>query len=125
MDRGECHPLYIEIQEYFEGLNMKVEQQVPLLLVERQALNKAVEGEKNGHNQLGETVGFCMSEILKRPKIGSGNRIGKIKTEPYRLTRRRDVTAILVLYEFPRLKIRSILAHELMHAWMNLNGTKF
>lgn len=28
-------------------MNMKVEQQVPLLLVERQALNEAREGEKN------------------------------------------------------------------------------
>ena len=43
----ECQPLYLDIQEFYEGLNMKVEQQVPLLLVERQALNEAREGEKN------------------------------------------------------------------------------
>lgn len=47
MDNGECNPLYIDIREFFEGLNMKVEQQIPLLLVERQALNEALEGEKN------------------------------------------------------------------------------
>lgn len=47
MDTHECQPLYLEIQEFYEGLNMKVEQQVPLLLVERQALNEAMEGEKN------------------------------------------------------------------------------
>jgi hypothetical protein len=46
MDTNECQPLYLEIQEFYEGLNMKVEQQVPLLLVERQALNEAMEGEK-------------------------------------------------------------------------------
>jgi Protein DA1 len=46
MDNSECQPLYIDIQEFYEGLNMKVEQQVPLLLVERQALNEAMEGEK-------------------------------------------------------------------------------
>lgn len=46
MDTSECQPLYIDIQEFYEGLNMKVEQQVPLLLVERQALNEAMEGEK-------------------------------------------------------------------------------
>lgn len=46
MDTSECQPLYLEIQEFYEGLNMKVEQQVPLLLVERQALNEAMEGEK-------------------------------------------------------------------------------
>lgn len=47
MDTHECQPLYLEIQEFYEGLNMKVEQQVPMLLVERQALNEAMEGEKN------------------------------------------------------------------------------
>lgn len=47
MDTHECQPLYLEIQDFYEGLIMKIEQQVPLLLVERQALNEAMEGEKN------------------------------------------------------------------------------
>lgn len=47
MDTHECQPLYLEIQDFYEGLNMKVKQQVPMLLVERQALNEAMEGEKN------------------------------------------------------------------------------
>lgn len=47
MDTHECQPLYLEIQEFYEGLLMKVEQQIPLLLVERQALNEAMEGEKH------------------------------------------------------------------------------
>jgi hypothetical protein len=46
MDTRECQPLYLEIQEFYESLNMKVEQQIPLLLVERQALNEAMDGEK-------------------------------------------------------------------------------
>jgi hypothetical protein len=46
MDTYECQPVYIDIQEFYEGLNMKVEQQIPLLLVERQALNEAREAEK-------------------------------------------------------------------------------
>lgn len=47
MDTKECQPLYRDIQEFYDGLNMKVEQEVPLLLVERQALNEAREGEKH------------------------------------------------------------------------------
>lgn len=47
MDSNECLPLYTDIQQFYEGLHMKVEQHVPLLLVERQALNEAREGEKN------------------------------------------------------------------------------
>jgi hypothetical protein len=49
MDTSECQPLYLKIQEFYEGMNMKVEQQVPLLLVERHDLNEAMEGEKVVH----------------------------------------------------------------------------
>ncbi|XP_068654090.1 protein DA1-related 1-like [Aristolochia californica] len=127
MDTSECQPLYLDIQEFYEGLNMKVEQQVPLLLVERQALNEAMEGEKNGHHHLPETRGLCLSEeqtvstIWKRPRM-AGNRVIDMITEPYRLTRRCEVTAILVLYGLPRLLTGSILAHEMMHAWLRLKG---
>ncbi|XP_077224841.1 protein DA1-related 1-like isoform X2 [Tasmannia lanceolata] len=128
MDNEECQPLYLDIQEFYEGLNMKVEQQIPLLLVERQALNEALEGEKNGNHHLPETRGLCLSEeqtvstILRRPKIGAGNRVMDMITTPYRLTRRCEVTAILVLYGLPRLLTGSILAHEMMHAWLRLQG---
>ncbi|KAK4260027.1 hypothetical protein QN277_003202 [Acacia crassicarpa] len=128
MDTHECQPLYLEIQEFYEGLNMKVEQQIPMLLVERQALNEAMEGEKNGHHHLPETRGLCLSEeqtvttILRRPRIGAGYRIMDMITEPYRLIRRCEVTAILVLYGLPRLLTGSILAHEMMHAWLRLKG---
>ncbi|TVU45918.1 hypothetical protein EJB05_05428 [Eragrostis curvula] len=127
MDTSECQPLYLEIQEFYEGLNMKVEQQVPLLLVERQALNEAMEGEKAGHHHLPETRGLCLSEeqtvstILRRPRM-AGNKIMDMITEPYRLTRRCEVTAILILYGLPRLLTGSILAHEMMHAWLRLKG---
>ncbi|GMH24635.1 hypothetical protein Nepgr_026478 [Nepenthes gracilis] len=128
MDTNECQPLYLEIREFYEGLNMKIDQQIPLLLVERQALNEAMEGEKNGHHHLPETRGLCLSEeqtvstILRRPRIGVGNRIIDMITEPYRLIRRCEVTAILILFGLPRLLTGSILAHEMMHAWLRLNG---
>ena len=47
MDTGECQPLYHEIRDYYEGMNMRLDQQIPMLLVERQALNEAMEGEKD------------------------------------------------------------------------------
>lgn len=127
MDTEECQPVYIDIQEFYEGLNMKVEQQIPLLLVERQALNEAMETEKMGHH-LPETRGLCLSEeqivrmILRRPIIGPGNKIRDISTGPYKLARRCEVTAILVLYGLPRLLTGYILAHEMMHAYLRLKG---
>lgn len=128
MDTSECQPLYLDIQEFYEGLNMKVEQQVPLLLVEREALNEAREGERNGHYHMPETRGLCLSEeqtistISRRPKFGAGNRATDMITEPYKLTRLCEVTAILILYGLPRLLTGSILAHEMMHAWLRLKG---
>ncbi|KAG2630466.1 protein DA1-related 1-like isoform X2 [Panicum virgatum] len=127
MDTPECQHVCMDIQEFFEGLNMKVEQQIPSLLVERQALNEALEAEKNGHH-LPETRGLCLSEeqivrtILKRPQIGRGNRILDVITGPYKLSRQCEVTAILILYGLPRLLTGSILAHEMMHAYLRLKG---
>jgi Protein DA1 len=47
MDSGDCQPLYHSIRDYYEGMNMRIDQQIPMLLVERQALNDAMEGEKD------------------------------------------------------------------------------
>ncbi|KAJ4978298.1 hypothetical protein NE237_009078 [Protea cynaroides] len=127
MDTGDCQPLYHSIRDYYEGMNMKLDQQIPMLLVERQALNEAIEGEKNGHHHMPETRGLCLSEeqtvsgILRRPRIG-GNRFIGMKTHSQKLTRKCEVTAILVLYGLPRLLTGSILAHELMHGWLRLKG---
>ncbi|XP_077217208.1 LIM domain-containing protein HDR3-like isoform X2 [Tasmannia lanceolata] len=127
MDTGDCQPLYHAIRDYYEGMNMKLDQQIPMLLVERQALNEAMEGEKSGHHHMPETRGLCLSEeqtvnsITKKPKIG-GNRLLDMRTHQQKLTRKCEVTAILVLYGLPRLLTGSILAHELMHGWLRLKG---
>nr|CAB3498606.1 unnamed protein product [Digitaria exilis] len=102
-----------------------------------------------GHH-LPETRGLCLSEeqivrtILKRPIIGPDNKIIDMITGPYKLVRRCEVTAILILYGLPRyfspinskrihvfifivltanrLLTGSILAHEMMHAYLRLKG---
>ncbi|CAI8606402.1 unnamed protein product [Vicia faba] len=126
MDTNECQPLHADILKFYESINMKLDQQVPLLLVERQALNEAREGEKNGHYHMPETRGLCLSEelstISRRPRLGTGNRAMDMRAQPYKLSSRCDVTAILILYGLPRLLTGSILAHEMMHAWLRLTG---
>ncbi|PON49406.1 Protein DA1-like [Trema orientale] len=127
MDTGDCQPLYHAIRDFYEGLNMKLEQQIPMLLVERHALNEAIVGEKGGIHHMPETRGLCLSEeqtvtsILRRPRIGGHQLIG-MRTQPQKLTRKCEVTAILVLYGLPRLLTGAILAHELMHGWLRLKG---
>lgn len=46
MDTVECHDLHLEIREFFESIHMKIDEEFPLLLVEKQALNKAEKEEK-------------------------------------------------------------------------------
>ncbi|KAJ8423220.1 hypothetical protein Cgig2_027646 [Carnegiea gigantea] len=127
MDTGDCQPLYHSIRDYYEGMNMRIDQQIPMLLVQREALNEAIVGEKNGFHHMPETRGLCLSEeqtvttILRRPRIG-GHRLVGMRTQPQKLTRRCEVTAILVLYGLPRLLTGAILAHELMHGWLRLKG---
>ncbi|VFQ65710.1 unnamed protein product [Cuscuta campestris] len=127
-DTNQCQPLYLDIQKFYEGLSMKLHQEVPLLLVERQALNEAMDGGKHGHHHMPETRGLCLSEertistTLRRPRIGAGSRTIEMRTEPYRLRRHCEVTAILILSGLPRLLTGSILAHEMMHAWLRLKG---
>lgn len=46
MDTYECHDLHLEIRDFFDGLFLPVDKEFPLLLVEKQALNKAEQEEK-------------------------------------------------------------------------------
>ncbi|PON49407.1 Protein DA1-like [Trema orientale] len=119
MDTGDCQPLYHGIRDFYEGMNMRLDQQIPMLLVERQAINEAFLVEKNNLHHMPETRGLCLSEeqtvpsvrnfdnillylILRRPRVGGHQLIG-MRTQSQRLTRKCEVTAILVLYGFPRL----------------------
>jgi len=44
---------------------------------------------------------FGSSQVLRRPRLGAHRLVG-MRTQPQRLTRKCEVTAILVLYGLPR-----------------------
>ena len=44
---------------------------------------------------------FGSSKVLKRPRLGAHRLVG-MRTQPRKLTRKCEVTAILVLYGLPR-----------------------
>ncbi|GMH30579.1 hypothetical protein Nepgr_032422 [Nepenthes gracilis] len=126
MDTADCQPLYQAVRDYYESKNMGLDQRIPVLLVETQALNEAIAGEKNGSHHMPETRGLCLSEeqtvisVLRRPSFGG--HLFRMRTQPQRLARICEVTAILILFGLPRLLTGAILAHELMHAWLRLKG---
>jgi len=43
MDSDECQPLYFDMRDFFESLNMKIEKEFPLILVGKELLNKKEE----------------------------------------------------------------------------------
>lgn len=47
LDTKACQPLYREILNFYKTLGMRIDQEIPMLLVERSALNAAREGEKD------------------------------------------------------------------------------
>ncbi|CAK9264299.1 unnamed protein product [Sphagnum jensenii] len=127
LDTKACQPLYREILNFYKTLGMRIDQEIPMLLVERSALNAAREGEKDGHAHTSETRGLCLSEeqtiatvFGRKPRMPIGP--ANFFTEPLKLIRHCEVTAILVLFGLTRLLTGSILAHELMHAWLRLDG---
>ncbi|AED98244.1 DA1-related protein 3 [Arabidopsis thaliana] len=108
MDTNEVQPLHFEIREFFEGLFLKVDKEFALLLVEKQALNKAEEEEKIDYHRAAVTRGLCMSEeqivpsIIKGPRMGPDNQlITDIVTESQRVSG-FEVTGILIIYGLPR-----------------------
>nr|WID60887.1 CHS3 protein [Arabidopsis thaliana] len=131
MDSDECQPLHFEIREFFEGLHMKIEEEFPVYLVEKNALNKAEKEEKidkQGDQCLTVVRGICLSEEQIVTSVSQGVRrmlnkqILDTVTESQRVVRKCEVTAILILYGLPRLLTGYILAHEMMHAYLRLNG---
>ncbi|KAG0561999.1 hypothetical protein KC19_9G109300 [Ceratodon purpureus] len=128
MDTRDCQPLYRDILKFYkQQLGMPIDQEIPMLLVKREALNNAREAEKDEHMHAPETRGLCLSEEQTITTVygSSPDEYGGYphhETESRKLTRHCEVTAILVLFGLPKLLTGSILAHELMHAWIRLDG---
>lgn len=47
VDTKDCQPLYREILKFYKSIGMPIEQEIPMLLVARSALNAARDGEKD------------------------------------------------------------------------------
>ncbi|CAH2043100.1 unnamed protein product [Thlaspi arvense] len=64
-----------------------------------------------------------VTSVTKGPRMGPNKQlIIDTVTESHRVSRKCEVTAILILYGLPRFLTGYILAHEMMHAWLRLNG---
>eukprot|EP00850_Spirogloea_muscicola_P018213 SM000164S02275 [mRNA] locus=s164:249757:253841:+ [translate_table: standard] len=128
VDTADCQPLFRELLHFYDVMGMRITQEIPLLCVERQALNAARQGEKDAGHHSPETRGLCLTEeqtihsVVSVPGFDRRGSFGRVQTHDETLHKHCEVTAILVLYGFPRPLTGSILAHELMHAYLKLEG---
>ncbi|KAL2521009.1 Protein DA1 [Forsythia ovata] len=50
MDYNEFQPVYLDVQEFYEGLDMKIEQEIPLTLVNQKSMYESLYGEEHVAN---------------------------------------------------------------------------
>jgi hypothetical protein len=125
--------LYAELCAFFASLDLALPHTPPLLLVESSVLVQQAYGTGAGGPRHGELRGLTCTEerivpSVLREEAGPAAGLGAawwraITSRSVQLRRVSSVSAILVLYGMPRLLTGSIIAHELMHAWLRLNGT--
>ncbi|XP_019414750.1 PREDICTED: protein DA1-like isoform X1 [Lupinus angustifolius] len=118
MVTNKCQPLYAEIHQFYEGLHMPVNKRVPLLLVENEQLYAMVS------NKSLDIKGVCVRYMESTINIVTKQHTTPEKrTRPFKLTLDNGiVSGILILFGLPRILTGFMIAHEMMHAWMNLSG---
>ncbi|KAL3350262.1 hypothetical protein AABB24_022981 [Solanum stoloniferum] len=118
-DPGVCKLLLDEVHRFFKGMNMKIRYYIPILLVDEKEMIKKVQKTSLGltiydKSEL-EAVTYVSRSIQKGEKI-------KVVKEVEHLVEGRKVKAMLLLYGLPKLDLGATLAHEMMHAWMKIQG---
>uniref|UniRef100_A0A061QI22 Lim domain-containing protein isoform 2 n=1 Tax=Tetraselmis sp. GSL018 TaxID=582737 RepID=A0A061QI22_9CHLO len=128
VDTADCQPLYSEVLAFYALVEMPLPVKPPLMLVETSGLNEAEAGEgaNRGQGPVFHTRGLCLSEVTHHisPVYHDGSPFLWSVMRRRQLVPRTSasVTAILVLFGMPRLLTGSVLAHELMHAWLKMAG---
>ncbi|XP_019245927.1 PREDICTED: protein DA1-related 1-like isoform X1 [Nicotiana attenuata] len=120
MDPEDCMPLLDEVHRFFKGLNMKIKYYIPILLVDNDELirihKKSILGSTLYENFQLDAVNYVTRSTQRGENI-------KVVKEVEQLPPGRKVKAVLILYGFPnRIALGATLAHELMHAWMRVQG---
>lgn len=116
---ADAQPLYRDVLSWYRFRNMRHRAEPPFMLVEHSALNeaRAAEGHCGSAVQapITHTRGICLVEQYDLFRAGG-------LLTPERRERQVDITAILVLSGMPWLLTGAVLAHELMHAWLRMEG---
>jgi hypothetical protein len=115
----DAQPLYQNVLSWYSMQNMRHREEPPFMLVEHSALNEARASDGHGSSAVqpssAHTRGICLVE-----QYDTFQARGVLA--PMRRERHVNITAILVLSGMPWLLTGTVLAHELMHAWLRMEG---
>ncbi|XP_017257534.1 protein DA1 [Daucus carota subsp. sativus] len=127
MDPKTFIPLLREVYRFYKGFNMQVIEDIPIFLVDNEEM-KRIAHEIGGKDQPGYPVGvttyasgFVVRSVAR--SYQKGENIHVVKEVQY-IERIYEVTSMLIVYGFPRLALGATMAHEMMHAWMRIEGYK-
>ncbi|XP_060169256.1 protein DA1-related 1-like isoform X1 [Lycium barbarum] len=119
MDPEECKPLLNEVHRFFKGLNMEIRCYIPVLLVDEEEMIRIFNKRALGLTTF-ERYRFEARTYVTR-SIQKGDDVEVVK-DVYHLLPGHRVTSIQLLYGYPKLALGATLAHEMMHAWMQIQG---
>eukprot|EP00192_Tetraselmis_astigmatica_P003343 CAMPEP_0117666978 /NCGR_PEP_ID=MMETSP0804-20121206/10688_1 /TAXON_ID=1074897 /ORGANISM="Tetraselmis astigmatica, Strain CCMP880" /LENGTH=535 /DNA_ID=CAMNT_0005474607 /DNA_START=220 /DNA_END=1824 /DNA_ORIENTATION=- len=128
VDTRDCQPLYEDVLAFYASQGMPLPVRPPFMLVEASALNDAEDRERRQRRQgpVFHTRGLCLTEIYTQVHPvyrAAGGSSWQVRSQEMTMPKSHArITAILVMFGLPRLLTGSILAHEVMHAWIKLTG---
>eukprot|EP00798_Chlamydomonas_sp_ICE-L_P001389 gene1389-32758_t len=131
----EAQPLYTDIITFYKSLGMELPSRPPLMLVDGKTLKQHA-GKEGRATTLGGPIfhvrGLTLSKIHRTVvntvrggmnKGGKGYSVRQLAVSlPSVKNIKCTVSAILVYSGFPRLLSGSIIAHELLHAYLRLKN---
>ncbi|KAK4791576.1 hypothetical protein SAY86_031989 [Trapa natans] len=123
MNRQDCQPLIDEVLQFYEDLDMKVWQEdIPIIMLDKYEMNPNSDSVGLTRGIISSFENPFLETMIQERRFGPGNEILGIKEVPFRLAGFKHVKIIKLLNGCPRLYIGRTLAHEMMHAWLHLEG---
>ncbi|KAI5315560.1 hypothetical protein L3X38_044736 [Prunus dulcis] len=141
MDPEECEAhlfvahLFENVRTFYTGLNLNLDEDIPISLVDRDEMSRV---HKRNYEMRWDIIGLatCRDDVqntkteLKRRKKPTNKPGGKFRntfrTANKQTNQRRKHNKLLFLFERPDYSVLMgmTLAHEMMHAWLRLEGNR-
>ncbi|KAH9695942.1 protein da1-related 1 [Citrus sinensis] len=115
----QIEPLLNNVLQFFKEKGMEIQEQVPVFLVTRMEMSRHTsQGTSLGHVHPNATI-FGLTHVTSSSLRG---RQVILEEKDYEVTGCK--ATIMVLYGLPMCMTGGVLAHEMMHAWLGIQGIR-